>query len=122
MNVPEIGACWISETNLFKRIEKEFSFTTVIQHGQPKWLGRQHFDIWIPDFNVAIEYHGKQHFEPVEFFGGHEAFKKNLERDIRKQKLAVQNNVKLFIVTESQCQDELMHLLRVELNGEKFLA
>ena len=103
MNVPEIGACWISETNLFKRIEKEFSFTTVIQHGQPKWLGRQHFDIWIPDFNVAIEYHGKQHFEPVEFFGGHEAFKKNLERDIRKQKLAVQNNVKLFIVTMSLC-------------------
>lgn len=119
LNIPEIGSCWISETNLFKRIEKEFSFTTIIQHGQPKWLGRQHFDIWIPNFNIAIEYHGTQHFEPVDFFGGREAFWKTIERDIRKQKLAEDNNVKLFIVTEKQCQDEFMNTLRLEINQSK---
>jgi hypothetical protein len=41
----------------------------VIAHGQPKWLGRQHIDIWIPALNVGIEYHGLQHFQPVGFSG-----------------------------------------------------
>lgn len=119
MNIPEIGSCWISETNLFKKIEKEFSFTTVIQHGQPKWLGRQHFDIWIPDFKIAIEYHGKQHFEAVDFFGGQEAFQKTVERDIRKQKLAESNNVKMFVVTEENSHEEVIKILRLELMQRK---
>jgi len=74
IGIPLIGEGWISETALFRKIESEFSVTTVIQHGQPKWLNRQHFDIWLPNWKIAIEYHGKQHFEPVEFFGGRRSF------------------------------------------------
>jgi len=76
MGAPEIGKGWISETLLFERVAAEFTLTEVIQHGRPSWLGRQHFDIWIPNWRIAIEYHGKQHFEPIDFFGGQEAFKR----------------------------------------------
>lgn len=65
-------------------------------HGKPKWLGRQHFDIWISTRNLAIEYQGKQHFEPVDFFGGEEAFRANSERDKRKRQLAEDNEVVLI--------------------------
>jgi len=42
MGVPKIGEGWVSETELFKLLERRFYQTRVIQHGQPSWLGRQH--------------------------------------------------------------------------------
>lgn len=100
MGVPLIGEGWISETELFRKLEAEFSTTLVIQHAQPKWLGRQHFDIWLPNWKIAIEYHGRQHFEPIEFFGGVESYEKTVERDLRKVEAAKRNGVKLIVVTE----------------------
>ena len=32
------------------------------------WLGRQSLDFYLPDYNIAIECQGSQHFEPNEFF------------------------------------------------------
>jgi hypothetical protein len=101
LGVPLIGEGWVSETELFKKLEAYFSQTKVIQHGQPVWLGRQHYDIWFPYWKIAIEYHGKQHFEPVEFFGGKDAYLKNIERDDRKIKLSKKNDIKLIVVTEN---------------------
>lgn len=101
LGIPLIGEGWVSETELFRKLETHFAQTKVMQHGQPIWLGRQHYDIWFPNWKIAIEYHGKQHFEPVEFFGGKEAYLKNVERDERKIKLSTKNGVKLIVVTES---------------------
>ncbi|MCW8887404.1 MAG: hypothetical protein OQK12_19435 [Motiliproteus sp.] len=70
-------------------------------------MGRQHFYIWFPHWKIAVEYHGQQHFEPIEFFGGEEAFKKTVERDKRKESLAKNHGVKLFVVTEGDDQDDL---------------
>ena len=106
--VPRIGEGWISETELFCKLEAEFSDTKIIQHGRPTWLGRQHFDIWFPNWKIAVEYHGKQHFEPVEFFGGEEAFQKTVERDKRKVDLSKRHGVKLLIVTETDNQDDIV--------------
>ncbi len=100
VGVPKVGEGWISETTLFRSLQKHFDQTITIQHGQPAWLGRQHFDIWFPDWNIAVEFHGEQHFQAVDFFGGAEAFVKNVERDERKAALARRHGVKLFIVTK----------------------
>lgn len=54
------------------------------------------YDIYIVDKNVAIEYQGKQHFEPVEFFGGEESFKDVQQRDAEKKKLSEDNGVLLI--------------------------
>ncbi|MNZ78252.1 hypothetical protein D3C78_968180 [compost metagenome] len=94
--------------------------TTVIQHGRPRWLGRQHFDIWIPEWKVAIEYHGAQHFRPVDFFGGEEAFKKNLERDERKLNVARENNTKVFVVTESDDYEDVVRLVREHYESQDY--
>jgi hypothetical protein len=107
LELPRVGEGWISETKLYKFLSEYFSQTMVIQHGKPRWLGRQHFDIWFPNWSIAVEYHGKQHFEPVEFFGGEEAFKKNVERDKRKINLSRRHGVKLFVVTE---KDDFNHI------------
>lgn len=98
--LPHIGQGWVSETKLYNEIKDAFPDLQVVQHGSPDWLGLQHFDIWMPELNIAIEYHGKQHFEPVEFFGGEKAFIETLKRDKRKERLCIENNVDLILLTK----------------------
>lgn len=96
--LPRIGEGWISETTLYYEIKNYFPALNVIHHGKPKWLGRQHFDIWIPEICCAIEYQGLQHFKPIEYFGGEESYIKNIKRDIEKREKAKNNNVTLIEV------------------------
>jgi hypothetical protein len=51
--------------------------------------GKQEIDIWFPQIKLAIEYDGKQHYEPVERFGGEEEFRLTKQRDtIKNTKIA----------------------------------
>lgn len=43
-----------------------------------------------------IEYQGKQHYEPVEFFGGNENFHMQQELDQKKRNFCKDNNIKLI--------------------------
>jgi len=110
--VPRVGEGWISETELFNLIRDSFPDVTVEHHGRPGWLGRQHLDVWIPEWRIAVEYHGDQHFRPVEFFGGEAAFIANQERDRRKERLCLENRVKLFVVSETGRSEELLAAIR----------
>jgi hypothetical protein len=110
--IARVGEGWISETALFHTIKIAFPQTRVIQHGKPEWLGRQHFDIWLPRWKIAVEYHGTQHFEPVEIFGGTRGLAATKERDARKEKLCKVNGVKLIVVTEGVPHEEVVDLIR----------
>jgi hypothetical protein len=103
-----VGESWISETELYYCIKSKFSAFKVIHHGRPSWLGKQHLDIWIPELNIAIEYHGLQHDQPVDFFGGQDAYDKNVERDNRKKALCMENGVRLIEVREGYDLQELI--------------
>lgn len=61
-----------------------------------KWLGRQRLDFYLPEYNIAIEYQGEQHFKPVKYFGGEKRYLDRLERDNRKKILCEENNVKII--------------------------
>lgn len=114
LGYPVVGEGWISETILYKKIKERFPGTTILQHGRPEFLGLQHYDIWLPHWRIAIEYHGIQHFRSIDYFGGEESFQKTIERDKRKIKLSKDNNVKLFVVTEGYDLDELINKIEHE--------
>lgn len=61
-----------------------------------KWLGKQSLDFYLPDYNVSIECQGRQHFFPIDYFGGNKSFKNTLERDKRKKALCEEHGVKLL--------------------------
>lgn len=111
--VPAIGEGWVAETMLFYRLRTLLSNEKVIQHGRPNWLGRQHFDIWIPSRNIAFEYHGQQHFEAVGFFGGETGLVATQQRDAKKRELCARNGVRLVEVPYHQTltDDELVKLV-----------
>jgi len=89
---------WINETQVFELIKKAFKDKEVVRHAQPVWLAPQHLDVFVPDFSVAIEYMGEQHYCPVEFFGGQEGYFRTVERDKRKAEICMNLGIKLFYV------------------------
>ena len=111
-NMPLIGEGWISETDLFYKIKEKFLYYKVVHSAKPNWLGRQHLDIYIEELNIGIEYQGKQHFEPVDFFGGEESFIKNIERDLRKKQLCEENDCLLIYVLEDYNIEEIFEIIK----------
>ena len=57
-------------------------------------------DFFLPQYNVAIEVQGIQHYKPIKYWGDKETFQKVLDRDNLKRKLCEENNIKLVYYTE----------------------
>tara|TARA_Y100000590_G_scaffold211108_1_gene239193 strand:+ start:2315 stop:3469 length:1155 start_codon:yes stop_codon:yes gene_type:complete len=106
-NLPKVNEGWINETRLYYLIKEKFKSYDVVHQYRSEWLGRQSIDIFIEEINVAIEYQGAQHYKPVDFFGGEEAFKKNVERDKRKNRLCKLNGINLIYVNEGYNIDDV---------------
>jgi transposase-like protein len=65
---------------------------------QPPWLGRQRFDVWIPEMLFAIEYNGIQHYEPVAAFGGSEKLALRERDDALKLSKCLVHQVALLVI------------------------
>ncbi len=89
-----INSKWKNEESLYLLVQKKFP--DAIYQYRPEWLKPQSLDIYIPSLQIAIEYQGRQHYEPVEFFGGETAFYERVELDKRKQKKCIEHNVRLI--------------------------
>ena len=66
------------------------------------------YDFYLPEFNIYIEYNGKQHYRPIEIFGGKEAFQKTKENDKYKQMLVKISNGHLIIIPFTCLNDDVV--------------
>lgn len=93
---------WKSEQLVYEITKQLYPKATVWYQFRPEFLhtgkGQLSYDVYISKLRVAIEYQGKQHFEPVEIFGGRDSFEKQKERDSLKQQLSRENGVKLVYI------------------------
>ena len=85
-----------SQSRLLEKLKESFPNEEILWEYSPEWLGRQRFDIYFPKYNIAIEYNGKQHYEPIELFGGEEMFFLQQERDNLKIQNCLKNNCNFF--------------------------
>ena len=113
---------WINEELVLKLTKKLYKDYTIIYQYKPFFLhssfgGQMSYDIFIQELNVAIEYQGKQHFEPVYFFGGEDSFEKVKIRDEEKRKLSAEHGIKLVYINF----DEVItsELIRIRVEGDK---
>lgn len=58
--------------------------------------GHLSYDFYIKNLNLLIEYQGKQHDKPIEYFGGQKQFKIQQEHDKRKREYAKEHNIELL--------------------------
>lgn len=67
-----------------------------------KNISKLRFDFYLPEYNMAIEYNGEQHYKPIAYFGDKES---SLERykyinnnDKIKIEFCLKNNIKLLVI------------------------
>lgn len=74
-----------------------------------------HFDFAIQNadhtLNSLVEYDGKQHYEPIDWFGGEEQFIKQKERDKIKDEYCKNNNIPLIRIPYYFSTDEVKQTL-----------
>lgn len=72
-------------------------------------IGGRHlrFDFFLPKYNVCIEYDGKQHFQPIEYFGGEEGFNRTKANDGIKTIFCSKNNISLYRFNYKMSQEEI---------------
>lgn len=100
---------------------KKYGIEHVREYRIPPYLYR--YDFFLPKFNVFIEFHGHQHYQPVGLFGGdeaHQLVKKNDRMKVRlvnraKGHLIVLNHLNL---TEGSVEKELLKRLK-RIIGDK---
>ncbi len=61
-------------------------------------------DFFLPEYGIAIECQGGQHFFPSELFGGEEEYKITIERDKAKKKLCDDHNIKILYFSNAHIE------------------
>ena len=75
-----------------------------------EWLGNLELDFYLPDYNIAIECQGLQHFEPIEHFGGIERFVKQIENDKLKMEKCCEQKIKLLYFSNFKKENIITNL------------
>jgi hypothetical protein len=73
------------------------------------------FDFYIEDKNICIEFDGRQHFEPIDYFGGIESFNSLILRDNIKNEYCEKNKIKLIRISYEDI-NLIYKILNTELN------
>ena len=97
----------LEEHNIEYVYQKRFGF-----------LGRLSLDFYLPKHKLAIECQGRQHFEPIDYYGGMKAYREQVERDKRKSELCKENNIDLKADRMAlQRLKEAAEKAKIELSG-----
>ena len=94
-----------TELEIFNALKNKFR-NVEYQHKEPFLASKtsyQTIDFFLPEYKIGIEYHGRQHFRPIDKFGGQEGFEKTLERDRMKYDKCIKNGIKMFYLTFEKC-------------------
>lgn len=120
------SGCWSCGSSkgekFISKILKENNINFIREFRLPEILNvKYRYDFWLPDHNLLIEFHGGQHYFPVEYFGGEESFKKTRERDIFKKILAKETRRNLVVFNYKQFRNPryLKQLILKVLNKYK---
>lgn len=76
------------------------------------------FDFYLPEYNICIEFDGRQHFEVIEWFGGEDGFIKRKKNDLIKNIFCNNNNIKLIRISYEDI-NIISNILEKELVNKK---
>lgn len=120
------GCPYCNDSILEKEVEKillenKINYINKCTSSKLKWLERQHLDFYLPDYKIAIECQGIQHFEPRERFGGKEEFVNTLERDKRKKEKCIENNINIIYYSSEYIRKKTNKNLLTKNNLIKYI-
>lgn len=104
----------VGQTKLYDKLKKEFPELEImfeVGRKQIPWIGSQRIDIYIPKLNIAIEYNGRQHYMPVNQFGGILEYQKVQNRDEMKRLKCLEHGCILFEIRYNYTKDDFSKLI-----------
>lgn len=69
-----------------------------------KFHHRMFLDFFLPEYGVAIECQGGQHFFPTELFGGEDYYKLTIERDAVKKRLCEEHGIRVLYYSNAHIE------------------
>lgn len=98
-----------SGEKMVENILKDMDLTYITEYPIDCGKKKKHLrlDFFLPEYNIGIEYDGKQHFEPIDYFGGEESFYDTVDRDRIKRKYCQDNNIRLLELPYTLTYDEI---------------
>lgn len=76
------------------------------------------FDFYLPKYEIAIEYDGKQHHEVVEKFGGYESHRSLVKNDSIKDQWCKDNGIKLVRIKWNNVESDIKCLFELLSKNE----
>lgn len=115
---------WKSEAQMVEILKQAYPKKTILTQYTPyfnneKDVIRFRYDAFILEDKIAVEYQGIQHFCPVEYFGGEEAYKKGQERDKYKKEKSVKHGI--AIVYMNYYENMTVNLIKQKISEAKKL-
>lgn len=93
-----------NEENISKMLfEKDINFVRQKTFDWLKYKNHLYLDFYLPQYNIAIEFQGEQHYRPINKFGGNYEFEKIKKRDEIKLRLCNEHNIKIFYLNKKKC-------------------
>jgi hypothetical protein len=74
------------------------------------------FDFYLADYNICIEYNGKQHYIIVPYWGGENYLKLQQKRDNIKKEYCLKNNIRLIIIKHDEDIYEILNRLFIRIS------
>ena len=102
--------CYLKGASIKYEIQKRFD-----------WLKNKigmTLDFYLPDYDIGIECQGRQHFIPVDAFGGDSGFEDTKIRDSNKKKCCDEHGIKLLYFTELKKYDTFMGNKLIKTNND----
>lgn len=111
----ELKICEYLEKNKINFTIQEWFENSKTQCINPKTGFSLLFDFYLPDYNLAIEYDGEQHFRSVNWFGGKEGLESQQYRDQIKNQYCKDNNIELLRIRWNQFNN-IEEILKGKIN------
>lgn len=111
--------CFVCKESKLEKKVRMFLEKNGIKHECQKrfeWLGLQSLDFYLPDYNIAIECQGIQHFEPKSFGSKKEnagiiAYEDCVKRDKKKLLLCTENGINIIYINYFDNENEIKEKL-----------
>lgn len=124
-NVVSCGCISVSKWELWlSQFLDENGLRYVVQKCYPDLFGvgggllSYDFCVSLGSCEVLVECQGRQHYEPVEYFGGNDTFLRQVEHDVRKREYAESHGIHLIELdcSVNMCRDTYFELLQREFS------
>ena len=93
----------------------QYKFIDCTNNLQGRYCRKLPFDFYLPDYNSCLEFDGRQHFQPVDIFGGIDSFEKQKKLDKIKAQYCKDNGIKLIRIPYTMKKEDIEPYILSEL-------